>query len=110
VIRVSPKELLAEGVLEIGCVGSALFVLTEKKLHLFYKVGMLDRKIDSYGIARAIELLDRGSNVKRIASDIGVTEHTLARQLAEAGYKRPLSTAAYEVRRREIRKSRAKAA
>ncbi len=83
---ISPKALRAEGVLELGRVGATLFVLTKKRLHLFHAAGLPSRKLDAWGIERALHML-RGGQVfiAELANQLGIREEHLREDLYTAG-------------------------
>lgn len=86
---ISPAQLRAEGVLEVGCaVGSVLFVRTRVRVHLFRAPDLPDRDLDDYGAARAIHLLEEGFTAGDVTQRMGISFKTLALALATRGYER----------------------
>lgn len=83
---ISPTELRAEGVLELGCVGGTLFVLTNKCLHLFHVLELPQRKLDAWGVARAIDRLRSGQVLfAELAHELGIHKDRLREDLYAAG-------------------------
>ena len=108
--RVSPAELRAEGVRELGCVAGScmLFVQTDRALHLFHPDAVPDRKLDAYGVARVVQLLERGVTIYEIARMLGYSDHRMiVRDLAATGVivehsNRSRAQLELNARRREI--------
>lgn len=97
--RVSPDSLRAEGIIEVGCAGqtSVLFVLTKKKLHLLHGESLPDRALDDYAVNLAVNWIENDAPSCEVARNLGVSETTLRRALAAAGYER-LTPAEHEQR------------
>ena len=56
--RITPTALLAEGIDEIGCIGSLCYVLTRKGLHLMHaewivRTGAAEREVPSEVVVAA---------------------------------------------------------
>src|SRR4029077_15753602 len=82
---ISPMELRAEGVVELGRVGSALFVLTEERLHVFHVSGIPPRKLDAWGIERALDRLRQGQVfISELSCELDIDERYLREDLYAA--------------------------
>jgi hypothetical protein len=87
---VTVAQLRAEGIRELGAVprSSALYVLTNAKLHLFHARDLPDRDLDAYAVNLAVAWIGDGKTSHDTANDLGVSEPTLRKALASAGYER----------------------
>lgn len=87
--KVSPSDLRAEGVVDLGGVTdtSVLFVRTKVSVHLFHAELMPPRKLDAWGISKVIERLEGGDELRTLSRDIGIEPGTLAEDLALHGWK-----------------------
>lgn len=104
--RVSPAELRARGVAELGRASSTsvLYVLTSDRLYLFHAENLPDRALDAYAVAQAVLRIEGGVSSAQIARDLGVDAATLQRALLAAGYERV--GASEDERRRHDRTAR----
>ena len=87
---VSPAELRAEGVVEIGRAAdtSLLYVLTSSRLRLFHVGSVPDRVLDPYAVELAVNWIECGVSSAEIARNLGVNESTLQHALSDSGYER----------------------
>lgn len=88
---VTPGQLRAEGILEIGRAASTsvLFVRTRVKLHLLHVTWVPDRELDDYAVRLAVAWIeDQGHASYSVARDLGVSQDTLRKALVAAGYQR----------------------
>lgn len=89
--HVTAASLRAEGVLEIGRATdtSVLFVRTRLKLHLIHMANLPDRQLDDYAVRLAVTWIeDQGLPSIAVAKNLGVTQETLRKALAAAGFER----------------------
>lgn len=87
---VSPAELRARGVLEVGRASgtSVLYVRTPGRVYLFHAESLVDRVLDAYAVELAVGWLDWGATSTEVASNLGVSVTTLRSALLAAGYER----------------------
>jgi hypothetical protein len=90
--KVSPSALLAEGVFEVGRPSgtSLLFVLTESRLLVLHASSLPDRVLDDYAVQLAVSwIIHQGISSAFVARYyLCVSQDTLRRALADAGYRR----------------------
>jgi hypothetical protein len=87
---VSPADLRAEGVVELGGFPgtSVLYVRTSSRLLLFHVECLRDRALDAYAVTLAVNWIEDGLTSAQVAGNLGVNEVTLRRALLAAGYER----------------------
>jgi hypothetical protein len=89
--QVTVASLRAEGIIEIGRpeATSLVYVRTQAKLHVFHSTWIPDRQLDDYAVRLAVTWIeDQGMHSYQVAENLGVTETTLRKALAAAGYER----------------------
>lgn len=82
------SQLRAEGVLEVGRVGAAVYARTKIKLHVFHALELPDRELDAYAVRLAVAWITDGATSRDVSRDLGVGQETLRRALAARGYER----------------------
>lgn len=107
-MKLDAIRLRDEGVLELGRAqaSSVMFVLTQRRLVLFHVHEMPARRLDAWGIARAIERLEDGAAVSELAADLEIDMTQLGRALATAGWIKPPASRGAWKRGRRISRGR----
>jgi hypothetical protein len=90
-LTVTPSELRAEGVFEVGRAPGTgfLFVVTEERVLLFHVGSLPDRRLDDYAIELALSWIEwQGVSAAAVAGYLGVSQETLRNALVQAGHQR----------------------
>lgn len=80
------EQLLAEGVIEIGAIGSLLFVRTNAAIRITHATWLPKRELDSYAIKMIAHRLEQGEPLANMVADFSVNTPVLSNALRANGY------------------------